>query len=223
MFQDLWSRSLAVLTRPSVETFREFQRDDVGAAFTWVSIAAAIIAVLSAALAPLQRALIQSQIESTIAQSSELQTLLSDANVDVQQINETILGLTNPVSAFFVALINGIVGFALVVAFVFLLAKIFGGQGSFGTLAFSLALFNAPISLANAVLSFVPFVGGLASLGLWVYGIILTYQSLQASMNMTSGKALTVALMPLILTIALGVCGCIAIFGLISAAFSSMG
>ncbi|HEY86076.1 MAG TPA: hypothetical protein G4N96_13295, partial [Chloroflexi bacterium] len=55
--------------------------------------------------------------------------------------------------------------------------------------------------------SIIPFLGACVAFFLWIYQIVMTYFMLKVSHNLSSGKALTIVLLPIILAILCAICG----------------
>lgn len=81
-------------------------------------------------------------------------------------------------------------------AILFLLARLFGGRGDFEEQTYLIATFYAPTQLAKQILFFVPFLGGLAALGLLIYQIILARFAVQVTHNLADKQAWYVILIP---------------------------
>ena len=100
-------------------------------------------------------------------------------------------------------------GFFIGNGITYLLAKLFGGVGSFLELAYAVLLYWAPISLLTIACELIPYLGGLLALGLGIYGIVLEVFAIAASQRMTTGRAVAVVLIPIavvfLLTCALGI------------------
>jgi hypothetical protein len=92
-----------------------------------------------------------------------------------------------------------------------------GGTGEFGNYAYLNAVFQAPLSIVQAVVSLVPFLGGCVSLILTIYGLVLAYYATKVGHNLTSGKAIAVVIIPIIIVLVLFGCFFFAIFGLVAA------
>lgn len=107
------------------------------------------------------------------------------------------------------ALITVPLGFFIGNGITYLIAKLFGGAGSFLELAYAVLLYWAPISLLAIACELIPYLGGLVALGLGIYGIVLEVFAIAASQRMTTGKAVAVVLIPIavvfLLTCALGI------------------
>lgn len=120
-----------------------------------------------------------------------------------------------PVGALFAVLF-----FAIGVALVQWVAKLFGGTGSFDKLAYAFAAITVPVSVISAVLALVgiiPFIGiltGLISFALGIYVIVLEVLAVKAVNGLDTGKAVGAVLLP-VLVILLVVCCCAFIVGIV--------
>ena len=92
-------------------------------------------------------------------------------------------------------------GFIIGSAIYFLVAKLVGGQGGFEQHTFALATFSAPLLIVNGFLGIIPVVGSCVSLFVYIYQIVLTYFAMKVTHNLSTGKALVVALVPLVIAI----------------------
>ena len=102
-----------------------------------------------------------------------------------------------PVGAIFTVL-----GFAIGVALIQWVAKLFGGTGSFDKLAYAFSTITVPVSVISAVLGLIgiiPFVGiltGLIGFVLGIYVIVLQVLAVKAVNNLDTGKAVGSVLLP---------------------------
>jgi hypothetical protein len=91
----------------------------------------------------------------------------------------------------------------------YLLARAFNGQGTFMTQAYTQLLFKVPLDIASAVLGtllvFIPFVGGLIGLALWVYAVVLNVFQIKAVHRLSAGKAAAVVLIPYAVLLLVGI------------------
>lgn len=76
------------------------------------------------------------------------------------------------------------------------LAKAFDGSGRFLTQSYTTMLYTIPTWLISVLLAWVPFIGGIVSLGVLVYTIILRIFAISAVHRLSSGKAAAVVLIP---------------------------
>ena len=107
-----------------------------------------------------------------------------------------------------------VLGFAIGVALIQWVAKLFGGTGSFDKLAYAFSTITVPVSVISAVLGLIgiiPFVGiltGLIGFVLGIYVIVLQVLAVKAVNNLDTGKAVGSVLLPG-LVIFLVVCCCV--------------
>ena len=116
-----------------------------------------------------------------------------------------------PVGAIFAVLF-----FAIAVALIQWVAKLFGGTGSFDKLAYAFSAITVPVSVVSAVLALIgiiPFIGiltGLISFGLGIYVLVLEVLAVKAVNGLDTGKAVGSVLLPG-LVIFLFICCCVII------------
>jgi Yip1 domain len=201
MFQNMINGSIAVLTRPSVSTFEEHEKDDLQWAIIYSVVAGVINAIISAALAPFYASQIDAQIADLRAQADAA----GGSNELIEQMIASLEASTEPnfVGAIVGALIGTAIGFLIYTGIVYLLGRAFGGSGKFGELAYDLALFAAPLSVAGVLLNAIPFVGGIIGFALGIYNIFLTYLAIQSGMNLDRNKAIYVMVILFVVGIAL--------------------
>lgn len=222
MFQRMLNASRAVLTRPSVSTFEEFEQDDLGAATVYVLIGAAISAVLGAIAYLIQRPYIEARLQEL---QGNLQNQLDmQLPADFAQNLSAATAPTSLIGAIGSQLIWALIGFFIFLGIVYLLGRLFGGTGTFGQLAYDISLFWAPVAVLRALIGIASFgwlswLAGIASLVLGLYNLYLTYLGIQSGMNLPPNKALFVILIPLIIA----VLGCCILAGGIAALIGAAG
>ncbi len=178
-------------------------------AIIWIVIAAAIAAVLG-----LLRGLI-------FFNTGTLNQMIGMMNLPpaVTQQMRTMMssGIINAAmgGAGVAAIISIPISFLIGVGILHLLAKLLGGQGDFGNYAYLIATFQAPIIIVSAILGFVPGLGSCLGSILSIYGFVLTYYATKVAYNLTSGKAIAVVLIPILVVILLFACAIFSIMGLI--------
>lgn len=203
MIQEMVNGSIAVLSRPSVQSFEQHERDNLVWALIYAVIASVINGILAAITAPLQ--------------VGELRAQLETQGVPPDAIEAAIAQQGNPIIAIFTGIFGTIIGSLIIWGFIYLLGRAFGGTGSFGELAWNISLFSSPLAVAQSIVSVIPLVGDILLLGLSIYGVYLTYLAIQSGMNLPSQKALYIAIILLVITL-LFLCvtvGLAAIVGLI--------
>lgn len=203
MIQEMVNGSIAVLSRPSVQSFEQHERDNLVWALIYAVIASVINGILAAITAPLR--------------VGELRAQLETQGVPPDAIEAAIAQQGNPIIAIFTGIFGTIIGSLIIWGFIYLLGRAFGGTGSFGELAWNISLFSSPLAVAQSIVSVIPLVGDILLLGLSIYGVYLTYLAIQSGMNLPSQKALYIAIILLVITL-LFLCvtvGLAAIVGLI--------
>jgi hypothetical protein len=114
-------------------------------------------------------------------------------------IGTTITQQSNPIFIILGGVFGTIIGSLVGWGFIYLLGRAFGGTGSFGELAWGISLFSSPLSVAQFIVSYIPFVGWILSLALVIYGIYLNYLAIQSGMNLPSQKALYISIILLVI------------------------
>ena len=108
--------------------------------------------------------------------------------------------------------------FALVVAIIQWIAKLFGGTGTYEKLLYAFAAITVPFTIISSLfvlLSAIPFVGictGIFSFGLSIYAIVLEVMAVKAVNRFGWGQAVGSVLIPFV--IVLVICACVVIGGL---------
>jgi hypothetical protein len=212
MFQQMLNGSRAVLTRPSVSTFEEHERNDLGWAVIYIAIGAVITAILSA----VGFALRGPAMEQALRQFED-----QFGNQPLPPGFNAFMGGAGLTATIITSLLGAIIGFFIWTGIVYVLGRAFGGTGAYGELAYDIALFQTPLSVISSLVSLVGFgplacLTGLVSLALSIYGIYLSWLSIQSGMNLPGNKALMVILIPLVVALLL-FCGCIAFFVIVAA------
>ena len=209
MFQQMLNSSIAVLRRPSVATFEEHEKNDLGAATVYVIIGSIISAIFGAIGFTIQRPYIEQQLRELNRQfgaGSPFQNLMGG-----QSIGGAIAS----------NLIGTLIGFFIYLGLVYFIGRAFGGTGNFGELAYDTSLFTVPLAVLSAfirIFSIGPLalLTGLISLALAIYNVYLTYLTIQSGMNLPSNKALYVILILIAIPILLACLFAILIGGLIA-------
>ena len=188
MIQEMVNGSIAVLTNPSVQTFERHERDNLG----WALIYAAIASVINGILL---------LIETTITQQSN--PIFTIRGGVFGTIIGSLVGIylleSNPIFTILGGVFGTIIGSLVGWGFIYLLGRAFGGTGSFGELAWGISLFSSPLSVAQFIVSYIPFVDWILSLALVIYGIYLNYLAIQSGMNLPSQEALYISIILLVI------------------------
>ena len=212
MFQQMLDGSRAVLLRPAVATFEEYERNDLGWAVIYIAIAGAITAVLNAIGFAIRGPAMR---EAMRGLEDQLGGQPLPPGVDTFMAGGSITG------AVISGLLGSIVGFLIWTGIIYLLGRAFGGTGAFGELAYDVALFSAPMAVINALVSVIS-IGPLACLtfivaiALGLYNLYLSWLSVQSGMNLPPNKALIVILLPFVVGLLL----CCGLLALVASLFS---
>ena len=97
----------------------------------------------------------------------------------------------------------------------YLIGRMLGGQGDLGRYAYLLASFQAPLGIVTALLGLVPMLGGCLGLLLSIYSLVLTFFATKVGLNLSSGKAIAVIVIPVAVLLLLMICFVGSIAGLI--------
>ncbi len=204
--RQLPNQYIRVLTKPSAATFAEEQGK---AAWNIVWIQLLIYAVILAVLG---------YIGSLIGLSfGAFSSLMNTGSLSSSGMNPGALQAA-AASGSFGEIILVPLGFFIVVGVYYLLAKAFGGQGTFLAQGYSFLLYQVPIGILSGVIGLIPLLGGIVAFALYIYGIVLNVFLIMATHRLSGGKATAVVLIPIaviaVLSCALGVI----FFALIAAA-----
>ncbi len=197
-FAAMFQTWMNVLTKPGEATFeaeRHQPQANLTTAMIWIVIAAVVLAIGNA---------ISTLIGSLIGGgASTMQMLLSQADlppeVAAQLSASAATGAGGIVGAFCGALILAPIFFLIGSGIYFLVAKLFGGTGTFEEQTYLLAAVAAPITIVSGVVGIVPFLGGCVSFLLAIYQLVLSYFAIKVSHGLTSGKAVAVVLIPVLI------------------------
>jgi len=219
-FNAMFQTWMNVLTKPGEPVFEEERRKpnaNLTTALIWVAIAGVVAAIFGA---------IAAVIFSFIGSSVSLISMLADnlpPEVAAQLAGANLGGgLGAGVGQACANIIIIPIVFLMSAAVHFGVAKAVGGTGSFEEHTYVHATVRAPIIVASSVINIIPVLGTCVSVLLIIYQIVLTYFSMKVVHNLTSGKALLVALaIPILFALCL-ICLFAVIFaGVFSAAAGS--
>lgn len=199
MLNTMLNSSRVVVTRPTVASFEAHERDALGWALLYVTLGATITAALGWLAHLIQRPFLERQyavlfaelakIEAATGQDLAFEQLFAPRNPGIPIVSNVLLTL---------------IGFLTYLAIVFLLGRALGGSGRLGELAYNLALFWVPVSVASAIVNafsigFFSCLTAPVAIFVTFYGLYLTYLSVQSGMNLPARKALTLVLIPALL------------------------
>lgn len=207
-FSSIMQTWIAAVSNPN-EEFYEAERikpdANIGTAVIWVIIATVIAAVLGAL-----RTVIGINAMGGMDQLFSQMDLPPEVAQQMSQILSGGAGAGLAIGAIVTSLILTPIFFLIGVGIFYLVARMLGGQGEFGRYAYLLSAFYAPLTVVSAVLGLVPLLGGCVTFIIALYQVVLTYFATKVEHRLTSGKAIAVALTPIILFGAFFLC--IAVF-----------
>jgi hypothetical protein len=187
---DTWRR---VITQPGEPVFEQEKVNPNGTlqtALIWIVIAAVVAAIFGAITAALN---------------------LSSVNAMLSQLPPEIAAQMGPLMS--LAAGGGIWAIIMVPVFFLigtfithLIAKMLGGQGEYSRYAYLNASFQAPLTMISSIVAIIPFLGGCVSSLLGIYGLVLNYFAVKVNYSLSSGKAIAVVLIPIILVFILAIC-----------------
>ena len=180
---------IKVLTKPSAATFAE-EQGKAAWNIVWVQLLA--LAVISAVLGYFASLTGSSLIPTTMGS-----TTMSPARHQAV----AIIGS-------FGQIIGVPLGFFIGVGILYLIARAFGGQGTFLAQGYSYLLFDVPLGIITALLGLIPIFGGLVAIGVGIYALVLQIFSIMGVHRLGGGKATLVVFLPGIVVLALA---CIAV------------
>lgn len=204
---------IKALTKPNEQTFADISdHPDATSktAFIWVFIAGTLSGIFQAVLQAIYMATGTSpQITIPgLEQFTETPIAADGGNAMVSLVTGLCL---SPVAG-----IVSILFFALGVAIIQWIAKLFGGIGTFDKMAYALAAISVPFTLISSVLalfSAIPYVGlctGLISLGIGIYALVLQVMAVKGVNRFGWGAAIGSVFIPGIVIFL--VCFCV-VFG----------
>ena len=191
----IWQKWVNVTTRPGVASFAQ-ELPTANWRDIWLSLIG--LAILSA-------------ITGAIAALYTSQTLT------LPRADGTTTTVHIPAGASWFTIITVPLAFFVGVAILFVIAKIFGGTGTFLEQSYAMALYYVPIQGVIALLGLLPILGGLAAFVLGIYEIVLSVFAITASQRLTIGRSVAVVLLPAVILFLL-VCGLIVFVAAIVAA-----
>ena len=187
MFFQIW---LLALTRPREATYQAIVEDtgaSIGRAAIWIFISSLVSYGIAAVLQFGQMAVLFNQME----ESSSLGAMAGGGAIAL------ICGLP------FVAGI-AVVGAMVYAALLQFIAGALGGEGSFQDLFYGTASITAPMTLVTTALGIIPFVGACLTIPLSFYAIYLNALVIKATNRFGWGSAIVTLLVPVILTLLIG-------------------
>ncbi|MBT3323459.1 MAG: YIP1 family protein [Anaerolineae bacterium] len=199
---------IAAFTKPNEATFIEIAAQksaSLGKAFLW-----AFLAMLMTSFGSLI-----GQAFATSNPMGELADVLPPEFAEIFSAGSgAAIGFGTIICGAPIMAIIGVISFAISVAFVQWIAKLFGGTGSYEKLAYAFSAILVPYSVIAAILAIlgaIPFVGiltGAVNLGLSIYILVLEVQAVKGVNGIDTGKSIASILLPG-LVIFVFVCCCV--------------
>lgn len=198
-FGHLFQKWVRVTTKPGAQTFAtEMQTANWGDVWIGLLLFAAVAAVFIFAFLELVRGILVS-------------SLSGNPEITPDQIQAITQVFTFLPAVSLVAFVAVPVQFFIGSGIYWLIARAFGGTGTFKDQTYAYSLWYVPVEIVALLLGLIPFVGGLISAGLGIYGIVLAVYSIMASHHLSGGKATAVILLPAAIVFVL-VCALFIIF-----------
>ena len=185
------------LTKPSDQTFAAIAQSPnakLTTALLWVFLGSLVNALFGS--------LIQGPVMRQMMQNSGFEALPRTA----------ASGIAGVICGAPIAAVISVVIFVVVVGVVQLIAKMFGGRGTFDQLAYAIAAIATPVALINSLFTLlfaVPYVmycGGLLSFLLFIYSVVLQIMAVKGVNQFGWGQAAASLLLPFIV-----VCCCLSV------------
>lgn len=211
---DVWQTWLKATTSPNDATFEELRRRPdatVTTAIIWMAIYGAISAVIGVIGGFMAMSTMSSMIPQLI---SQLELSPAEAAQLEQMFRMFTGGGTGLVG--FASLANIVVAplfFLIGVGIYHLIARVLGGSGDFGRFAYLNASFAAPLGILTTLIGLVPLVGCISFL-ISIYSLVLVYFTVKVEHQLSSGRAIMVVLIPLLIVLVLMACFIFTLIGM---------
>ena len=220
-FSDIWQTWLKASTSPNDATFADLRQKpnaNITTAMIWMLIYGVIAAVAGLISSLIFAGTVQGALPSVLQQ-------LDLPPAEMAQVEQALRFLPGNVAvgAGFSSLANIIwvpVWFLIGVGIYHLIAKLLGGTGEYGRLAYLSAAFSAPLGIVTTLLSLIPLAGCVTPL-IGIYTLVLSYFAVKVEHQLSSGRAIMVILIPAFVLIVLAMCFIFGIVGMIMAVQSS--
>lgn len=190
---------LKAVTKPSEQTFvdiTESPNANSKTAYIWVFIAGTISAILQAFASAIYAA---AGTGSPLQQIPGLEQYIPQSTGGGGGVGAALIGglCASPVAG-----LLSILFFAIFVAIIQWIAKLFGGSGTYDKLLYAFAAITVPVSVVSsllAILSAIPFVGictGVISFGLSIYALVLQVMAVKGVNRFGVGQAVGSVFIP---------------------------
>ncbi|HHY57752.1 MAG TPA: hypothetical protein GYA08_20200 [Chloroflexi bacterium] len=215
-FAEMWQTWLKATTSPNEATFAELRlkpEANVTTAIIWM----AIYGVVSAIVGVIGGLMFASTMSSALPGVLEQLELPPEQAAQVEQVLRAATGGGFGMAGF-ASLANIVMAplfFLIGVGVYFLLARLLGGSGDFGRYAYLNAAFAAPLGILTTLLGLVPFVGCISPL-ISIYSLVLVYFATKVEHQLSSGRAIWVVLIPVLVVFVLFGCFLFSLIGLVA-------
>lgn len=185
--RQLPSQYLRVTTRPSANTFA-MEKGKAAWNIIWIQLL--FLAIVTGILTAI----------STVISLPNTLNSLNNSNLPASTTEQVrTIFATLPIPFGIGTIVVVIAGFFIATGIFFLIAKAFGGQGTFLQYCYSYLLFEVPLGILSSLLSLIPILGSLAVLALGIYRIILQVYMTMAVHRLSGGRAtMAVLILPII-------------------------
>jgi hypothetical protein len=179
---------IAAVTKPNPQTYVEIANSpaaSTGKAYLWVFLAGLLSALVG-----------------VLAQGSLIERTLQSSGLSYTRgigVSLTTMLCSVPIGAVVLVLF-----FALGVALIQLVARMFGGQGTYNQLLYAASAIYVPVALASSVLSLlglIPFVGfcfGILGFALAIYSLVLNIMAVKGINGFGYGAAIGSVFIPVL-------------------------
>ncbi|MGD0004619.1 MAG: Yip1 family protein [Anaerolineaceae bacterium] len=128
-----------------------------------------------------------------------------------QLLNQRLFGNTPnvniPICLPLILIVVVPLGYYIGIGLMHLGAMIFGGRGSYTTLAYLVSLFYIPLGIISGVLGLIPCIGGLISLAAGIFQIVLSVRAIKVNYQLSTGRAVGAYFVPAV--VILIIVGCL--------------
>ncbi len=183
---DVWMTALTVQDEKAFAGLLDDPEMGLGRAFGWIAVASAITALM---------------VPVVLALNPEFQDLLSTPELRGSAIasNPTAFVVVITVAAILLTPIGAVFNLAITGGIQHLLARAFGGGGTYTRTVYAMAAYAAPMTVLISLASIIPYIGQCITFPLSIYSLVLNVRALKASQYLTTGAAVGVILAPSIL------------------------
>lgn len=215
-FSDMWQTWLKATTSPNDATFEELrQKPDatITTAIIWMAIYGAVSALAGIISGVMFAGAMNSVVPTLMTQMELPPTEAAQVEQALRMFSGGGFGMVGFSSLANIVMVP--LFFLVGVGIYFLIAKVLGGAGEFGRYAYLNAAFSAPLGILTTLLGLVPFVGCISPL-ISIYSLVLVYFATKAEHRLSSGRAIWVVLIPVLVVVLLFGCFIFSIVGLVA-------